>query len=189
MAISSSEAAPTEEEAWCGGGSVALGAAWRGSGGGSTEAAAWLGARIQQHRPGSPEHRRHSMESGLPLGQAEAGEPRTAKTLLPQAEQSSGPAPRSLKALQARCFRVPVGGESRFPELATTTVVVPPGATRGKQPPLSPVPDRGQSRSPKCQHLKISPTVTSKRNKVQGKSRDLKYTESEETPRGVCLFV
>lgn len=30
-----------------------------------------------------------------------------------------------------------VGAESRAPELATATVVVPPGASQDKQPPLS----------------------------------------------------
>ena len=67
----------------------------------------------------APEHRApgHSLESGLPRDRQRPGGPRTARTLLPRAEQISGPA-RSLQALQTETSGVTAGADSRAPELA-----------------------------------------------------------------------
>ena len=99
----------------------------------------------------APEHRApgHSPGLGLPGDRQRPGWPRTARTLLPRAEQISGPA-QSLQALQMDCSGVTVGAEYRYPELAAATGVVPPEASRGKLRPLSPAPGSGQSSSPKC---------------------------------------
>ena len=51
---------------------------------------------------GSPGLRGHSPGSGLPPGQAEAGGPRTARTLVPRAEQISGPAPEGSRRCRRR---------------------------------------------------------------------------------------
>ena len=85
--------ARAEEEAPGGGGCAVPGAARRGSGGGSAEGAA---------RPGSanptaqaPEHRGRdtAQDPASPRDRQRPGGPRTARTLLPRAEQISGPAP------------------------------------------------------------------------------------------------
>lgn len=49
-----------------------------------------------------------------------------------------------------------VGAESRAPELATATVVVPHGVSQDKQLLLSHARGRGLSSSPRCTHLGIS---------------------------------
>ena len=67
----------------------------------------------------------------------------------PELSRSAAP-PQSLQALQMDCSGVTVGAEYRFPGLATATAVVPPRASQGKLPSLSPAPGRGQSSSPKC---------------------------------------
>ena len=54
---------------------------------------------------------------GLPRDRQRPGGPRTARTLLPRAEQSSGP-PRSLQALQTESSGATAGADSRAPGLA-----------------------------------------------------------------------
>ena len=61
----------------------------------------------------------------------------TARNLLPQAEHISGSAPRASMPLQTESSVVTTGAESRAQGLAAATVVVPPAASQGKQPPLS----------------------------------------------------
>ena len=118
-------------------------AARRGSGGGSAEGAA---------RPGSanppaqaPEHRApgHSPGSRLPRDRQRPGGPRTARTLLPQLSRSAAP-PRSLQALQTEFLPELNPGFQSCP----ATGAVPPAASRGKQPPLSPAPGRGTAAPP-----------------------------------------
>ena len=120
------------------------GAARVGSGGGSTEGAARPGANPTAQ---APEHWSpgHSPESSLPPGQAEAGRAQDSKDAPAPAEHISGPA-RSLQALQTEFLLELNPGFQSCP----ATGAVAPGASRGKQPPLSPAPGRGQSSSPKC---------------------------------------
>ena len=73
------------------------------------------GARDTAYDPTSPRDRQRT------------GGPRTARTLLPQAEQLSGPAPGASRPLQTESCIVTAGAEYRAPELAAATVVVPPG--------------------------------------------------------------
>ena len=54
-----------------------------------------------------------------------------------QAEQISGTAPEASSLLKTESSIVIVGAECRAPELAAATVVVPPGTSQDKQPPLS----------------------------------------------------
>lgn len=105
-------------------------------------------------------------DPALPRGQAEARRDRTARTLLPQVEQISGPSPRASRPLQTESSVVTAGADSRALELAAATVVVPTGASQDKKTPislivpslykqvkhlsLSPEPGRGLSSSPKC---------------------------------------
>ena len=106
------------------------------------EVAAWLGARIQQHRPRST-GRRDSPGFGLPWDRQRPGGPRTARTLLPQLSRSTAP-PRSLQALQTEFLPELNPGFQSCP----ATGAVPPGASRGKQPPLSPAPGGGRAAPP-----------------------------------------
>ena len=130
------------------------------------EGAAQPGARIRQCRPGAQGARTQPRIRRSPGDRQKPGGPRTARTLLPQAEQISGPAPRESRALQAESSVVTAGADSKAPELATPTVVVPSGASQDKQPPmcltvaspykqlkhlsLSLAPGRGLSSSPMC---------------------------------------
>ena len=156
-----------EEGAPCSGGCVALGATRMCSGGGSLrglrdqeqlrgagrqlwgEAAARPGARIQQRRPQSTGRQDTSQDLASPgTGRGPEG-PGQQGCSCPELSRSAAP-PQSLQALQMDCSRVTAGAEYRFPEVATATWVVPPRASQGKLPPLSPAPGRGQSSSPKC---------------------------------------
>ena len=91
-----------------------------------------------------------AQDPASPWDRQRLGRPRTAGTFLPRAEQISGPDPGASRPLQTESSIVTVGAESRALELAAAAGVVPPGASRGKQPPLRPAPGRGQSSSPKC---------------------------------------
>ena len=124
------------------------GAAQRGSDGSSAER--WLcgGAQIQQRRPGSTGHQGHSPGSDLHPGQAEARKAQDSKDTPAQAKQISGPAPGASRPLQMESSVDTAGAESRAPELAASTGIVPPGDSRGKQPPLSPAPGRGTAAPP-----------------------------------------
>ena len=113
------------------------------------EGAARPGARIQQRRPRSTGRRDTAQDPASPgTGRGREGPGQQGRSC-PELSRSAAP-PQSLQALQMECSGVTAGAESRSPELAAATGVVPPGASRGKQPPLSPAPGRGQSSSPKC---------------------------------------
>ena len=131
------------------------------------EGAAQLGAPIGQRRPGSTGRRRAQPRIRRSPGYRQRpGGHRTARTLLPQVEQISGPAPRASRPLQTESSVVIAGADSRAPGLAAATVVVPTGASQDKKTPLSltvpslykqfkhlslsPEPGRGLSSSPKC---------------------------------------
>ena len=138
--------AQAEEEAPCGGGCAVPGAARRGSGGGSAEGAA---------RPGSanlpaqaPEHRApgHSPGSRLPRDRQRPGGPRTARTLLPQLSRSAAP-PGASRPCRPRALEFLRGLNPGF-QSCPATGAVPPAASRGKQPPLSPAPGRGTAAPP-----------------------------------------
>ena len=58
-----------------------------------------------------------AQDPASPRDRQRPGGPKTARTLLPQAEQISGPAPRASRFLQAESFIVTVGADSRAPEL------------------------------------------------------------------------
>ena len=131
------------------------------------ERAAQLGARIQQRRPRSTGCLRTQSRIWCSPGDRQRlGGHRTARTLLPQVEQISGPSPRASRPLQTESSVVTAGADSRALELAAATVVVPTGASQDKKTPislivpslykqvkrlsLSPEPGRGLSSSPKC---------------------------------------
>ena len=147
-ARSSSEGALAEEEDPCGEGKGDLGPAQRGSGGGTAEAAVWLGGGIQQRRHWSTGRQDTAEDLASPWDRQSPGRPTTARTLLPITEQISvpalappGPAEGELHSYCGSCIQ---GSRA-----AGVTGMVPPGASRVKQPQLSPAPGRGQSSSPK----------------------------------------
>ena len=114
-----------------------------------SEAAVWPGARIQQRRPRSTGLRDTSQDSASPrTGRGPEGPGQQGRSC-PELSRSVPP-PQSLQALQMDYSRVTAGAEYRFPELAADTGVVPPSASQGILPSLSPAPGRGQSSSPKC---------------------------------------
>ena len=148
---SSSEAAPAEEEAPHNGGCVAWGASLRGSGCSSME----RGLPAPEHKSNNTGPRAQgawdtAQDPTSPQDRQRPGVPRTARTLLPEAEQISGPACRASRHLQTESSVVTVGTEFRAQEQVNTTGVFTPGASWGKQTSLSPAPGRGQSSSLKC---------------------------------------
>uniref|UniRef100_A0A8C0N314 L1 transposable element RRM domain-containing protein n=1 Tax=Canis lupus familiaris TaxID=9615 RepID=A0A8C0N314_CANLF len=183
--------ARAEEEAPCGGGCAVPGAARRDLGGGSAEGAAGPGSANPPAQ--APEHRApgRSPGSGLPRDRQRPGGPRTARTLLPGAEQISGPAPEPPGPADG----VPAGAESRFPELPQPLglfLLRPHGVNNPHralhQAGAEQLP---QLLTPENQHNRPLPQKTSGTDNFQEKPRDLKYTESEDTPRWFffCLFV
>lgn len=163
-------AVPLEEEgAPCRGGCSALGATGSGrcSGGGSLrglrdqeqlrgagwqlwgEKAAQPGVRIQQRRLQSTGRQDTAQDLASPRIGRGPGGPGQQGCPCPELSRSAAP-PQSLQALEMDCSGVTVGTEYRFPELAAATGVVPPSASQGILPSLSPAPGRGQSSSPKC---------------------------------------
>ena len=116
--------------------------------------------------PGTQPRIRH-----LPGDRQKPGRLRIARTLLPprgpELGRSEAPAPRASRLLQTESsIAYYVGAYSRDLELAASTVIVPPGTSKDKQPPLSltvawtdkevkhlslsPAPGRGLSSSSKC---------------------------------------
>ena len=81
--------------------------------------------------PGAQGARDTAQDPASPQDRKRPGGPRTGRTLLPRAEQISGPAPRASRSLQMESSVVTAGVDSRAPELAAATVVVPSGASRG----------------------------------------------------------
>ena len=114
------------------------------------DGAAWLGAQIQQHRPGSTGRPRHSSGSSLQLGQAKARKAQDSKDAPAPSLADQRQGSQTIQALETESSIVTVRAESRAPELVTANVVIPPGASQGKQPQLSPEPDRGRSSYTKC---------------------------------------
>ena len=115
-ARSSSEGALAEEEDPCGEGKGDLGPAQRGSGGGTAEAAVWLGGGIQQRRHWSTGRQDTAEDLASPWDRQSPGRPTTARPLLPITEQISVPA-LAPKILQMESSIVTVGAESRASEL------------------------------------------------------------------------
>ena len=114
-----------------------------------SEVAVQPGARIQQCRPRSTGRRDTAQDSVSPgTGRGPEGLGHQGRSC-PELSRSAAQ-PQSLQDLQMDCSRVTEGAEYRIPELVADTGVVPPGASRGKLPPLSPAPGRGQSSSPTC---------------------------------------
>ena len=107
-----------------------LGAAQRGSGGGSTAGSPNPTAQAREHwAPGT----QHSPGSGLHPGQAEARRAQDSKDAPAPSRADKRSRPGASRPLQTESFLVTVGAESRAPERATT-VVVPPRASQGKKP-------------------------------------------------------
>ena len=121
---------------------------------GARAAALWRGgctAGSENPTALAPEHRapRHSPGFGLPRYRQRPGGPRTARTLLPRAQQTSSPTPEPPGPADG-FLRSYCRAEYRFSDLATATGVVPPWASRGKQPPLSASPGRGRGAPPRA---------------------------------------
>ena len=115
-----------------------LGAARRASGGGSSERGlrgsgssseglvgsyAERGLRDRECEsnsagPGAQGTGDTAQDPASPRDRQKPGGPREARTLLPQAEQISGPAPRASRLLQTESSVVTAGADSRAPELA-----------------------------------------------------------------------
>ncbi|CAK7300252.1 hypothetical protein VULLAG_LOCUS8157 [Vulpes lagopus] len=126
-----------------------------GWGRGSVEGTAQPSARSQQHRPGSPgcpgtqpriqcspwDRQRPGRAQGSKDTPAASG---------PELCRSSAPAPEHPGPCRLRAPIGTAGADSRAGEKAADTVVVPPGASQDKQPPLSHAPGRRLSTYPKC---------------------------------------
>ena len=113
------------------------------------EKAAQPGVRIQQRRLQSTGRQDTAQDLASPRIGRGPGGPGQQGCPCPELSRSAAP-PQSLQALEMDCSGVTVGTEYRFPELAADTGVVPPSASQGILPSLSPAPGRGQSSSPKC---------------------------------------
>ena len=162
--------ARAEKEAPYRGGCAAPGAGWRDSSGGSTErrlrgqeqlrearvvalrrgsCMAGSANPTEQCRPRRTGHWDTAQDPASPGTCTGREDPGQQGRSCPELSRSVA-LPQSLQALQTESSRFTEGAEFRFPELATATGVVLPGASRGKKLPLSPAPGRGQSSSPKC---------------------------------------
>uniref|UniRef100_A0A8C0QPK3 L1 transposable element dsRBD-like domain-containing protein n=1 Tax=Canis lupus familiaris TaxID=9615 RepID=A0A8C0QPK3_CANLF len=127
-----------------------------------------------------------------PRDRQRPGGPRTPRTLLPELSRVAAPPPGASRPCRGSASEFLWGLNPGF-LAAAATVVLPPAASRGKQPLLSPAPGREQSSSPKCQHLKFSTTGPSPRRPARRTSsrgsQGLKvYRIRRYSPRGFFFF-